>query len=206
MRLALSLLLAASSAVAAVPEKGEGTITLLGGARMLLPSNGDYLIEQGASHQGLQPGGLASFGYQYDDELHFKIEVGYFIDRYHIAGGDLQVRSIPILLALDTTLFRARGFTFYGGGGIGYSLNTGTRQGVSNEANSTAGYVALGVRFQVAGPMALVVEDRYTLASAQVDAQSNQKLNVGGNLFSLGLMFHFLEPDDKGKPTGPTGR
>src|SRR5262249_17460317 len=93
MRLALLLLLAASSAVAAVPEKGEGTITLLGGARMLLPSNGDYLIEQGASHQGLQPGGLASFGYQYDDELHFKIEVGYFIDRYHIAGGDLQVRS-----------------------------------------------------------------------------------------------------------------
>ena len=52
--------------------------------------------------------------------------------------------------------------------------------------------------------MALVVEDRYTLASAQVDAQSNQKLNVGGNLFSLGLMFHFLEPDDKGKPTGPS--
>ena len=204
MRLALSLLLAASSAVAAVPEKGEGTITLLGGARMLLPSNGDYLIEQGASHQGLQPGGLASFGYQYDDELHFKIEVGYFIDRYHIAGGDLQVRSVPILLALDTTLFRGRGFTFYLGGGIGYSLNTGSRQGISNEANSTAGYAALGVRFQVAGPVALVVEDRYTLASAQVDAQSNQKLNVGGNLFSLGLMFHFLEPDDKGKPTGPS--
>jgi hypothetical protein len=61
--------------------------------------------------------------------------------------------------------------------------------------------VALGLRFQVAGPVALVLEDRYTLASAQVDAQSTQKVNVGGNLLSVGLMFHFLEPDDKGKPT-----
>jgi Outer membrane protein beta-barrel domain len=203
MRLALAVLLAASSAAAAVPEKGEGTITLLGGARMLLPSNGDYLTEQGASHQGLQPGGLASFGYQYDEDLHFKIEVGYLIDRYRIAGGDLEVRTIPILLAMDTALVRARALTLYLGGGIGYSLNTGTRQGVSNEANSTAAYGSVGVRFQLAGPMALVVEERYTFASAQVDPQSQQKLNVGGNLFSVGLMIHFLEPDDKGKPTGP---
>jgi opacity protein-like surface antigen len=206
MRLALALSLAvvfaAGSAAAAVPEKGEGTITLLGGARTLLPGNGDYLTEQAATHSNLQPGGLASFGYQYDDELHFKIEVGYMYDRYRIPGGDLTVKSIPILLALDTVLVRGNSFTFYGGGGIGYSLNTGSRSGVNNEANSTAGYVALGLRFQLAGPLALVVEDRYTLSSAQVDAQSTQKLNVGGNLFSLGVMFHFLEPDEKGKPTG----
>src|SRR4051812_17513375 len=194
MRLALAVLLLASSAVASVPEKGEGTISLLGGARLLVPSNGDYLIEQGASHQGVQPGGFASFGYQYDDELHFKIEVGYFVDRYRIAGGDLLVKTIPILLALDTVIVKARGFTFYAGGGIGYSLNTGNRQGVSNEANSTAGYAALGVRFQVAGPVALVVEDRYTLANAQVDPQSQQHLNVGGNVLSLGMMVHFFEP------------
>ena len=201
MRLALALLLSASSAIAAVPEKGEGTIAILGGARTLLPGNGDYLSEQGATHRVIQPGGIASFGYQYDEELHFKIEVGYLYDRYRIAGGDLLVKSIPILLALDTTLIRGAGFTFYGGGGIGYSLNTGSRGGVDNEANSTAGYVALGLRFQVAGPMALVIEDRYTLASAQVDAQSSQRLNVGGNMLSLGLMFHFLQPDDHGKPT-----
>jgi hypothetical protein len=203
MRLALGLFLAASSAMAAVPEKGEGTITVLGGARTLLPSNGDYLIEQGASHRAFQPAGLASFGYQYDEDLHFKIEVGYLIDRYRIAGGDLEVRTIPILLAMDTSLLRTRALTLYLGGGIGYSLNTGTRQGVSNEANSTAAYGSLGVRFQLPGPLALVFEERYTFASAQVDPQSQQKLNVGGNLFSVGLMIHFLEPDDKGKPTGP---
>ena len=48
----------------------------------------------------------------------------------------------------------------------------------------------------------MVLEDRYTLSTAQVDAQSQRKLTVGGNLFSFGLMFHFLEPDEKGKPTG----
>ena len=202
MRLALAVLLAASSAAAAVPDKGEGTITLLGGMRGVFPGNGGYLTEQGASHQVLQPAGMVSFGYQYDEDLHFKIEVGYAIDRYRIAGGDLQVRTVPILLAIDTALVRGQSVTFYGGGGIGYSLNTGTRQGVSNEANSTAAYLALGIRFQVGGPLAIVLEDRYTLSSAQVDAQSQQKLTVGGNLLSLGLMFHFLEPDEKGKPTG----
>jgi hypothetical protein len=202
MRLALAVLLAASSAAGAVPEKGEGTITLFGGARTLVPASDAYLTEQVARHQVIQPGGLLSFGFQYDEELHFKIEVGYLVDRYRIAGGDLQVKTIPILLALDTALIRGSAFTFYGGGGIGYSLNTGTRQGVSNEANSTAAYVSLGIRWQIAGPVAVVLEDRYTLAYAQVDAQSQHKLNVGGNLLSLGLMFHFLEPEDKGKPTG----
>jgi opacity protein-like surface antigen len=203
MRLALAVLLAASAAVAAVPEKGEGTITLFGGARSLFPGNSDYLTERGATHQSIQPGGLASFGYQYDEDLHFKIEVGYMADRYRIAGGDLAVKSIPILLALDTALFRRSAFTLYAGGGVGYSLNTGSRAGVNNEANSTAAYASLGLRFQVAGPLAFVIEDRYTLASAQVDAESTQKINVGGNLLSLGLMFHFLEPDEKGKPHGP---
>ena len=113
------------------------------------------------------------------------------------------MKSIPILLALDTVLVRGQAFTFYGGGGIGYMLNTGSRGGVDNEANSTAGYVALGLRVQLGGPVALVVEDRYLLASAQVDTQSKQTLNTGGNFFSLGLMFHFLEPDEKGKPQAP---
>lgn len=203
MRLTLAALLAATSAAAAVPEKGEGSITLSGGARALVPGNSAYLTEQGATHRLVQPGGMVSFGYQYDEELHFKIELGYLTDRYRIAGGDLQVRSIPILLALDTALVKGRSFTFYGGGGIGYSLNTGSRAGVDNEANSTAGYVALGLRLQIAGALAAVIEERYTLASAQVDPQSKERLNVGGNLLSIGLMFHFLEPDDKGKPTAP---
>src|SRR2546428_12342010 len=138
MRLALALLLAASSAAAAVPEKGEGTITLLGGVRTLLPGNGDYLTEQLATHRTLQPGGLASFGYQYDEELHFKIEVGYLWDRYRIAGGDLEVQTIPGFLALYTVLVHVRFFTFYRGGGIGHSLYTDTRNRAGKAANSTA--------------------------------------------------------------------
>lgn len=198
MRPVLALLLAAAPALAAVPEKGEGDITLVGGVRSILPGNSDYLNEQGATHQPVQFGGLASFGYQYDDELHFKIDIGYLVDRYRIAGGDLQVRSIPLLLALDTALWRGTAFTLYGGGGIGYSLNTGTRGGATNEANSTAAYLSVGLRYQIAGPVALVLEDRWTLASAQVDAANSRlTLNVGGNLLSLGLMFHFLQPEEK---------
>jgi len=203
MRLGLAVLLAASAAAAGVPEKGEGTITLFGSARTLFPGNSDYLSDTGGTHQPVQPGGLASFGYQYDDDLHFKIEVGYLYDRYRSPGGDLLVKSIPILLAIDTTLVRSAKFVLYGGGGIGYMLNTGTRGGVNNEANSTAGYVGLGMRWQLGGPVALVVEDRYVLASAQVDPQSKQSLNVGGNLFMAGVLFHFLEPDDKGHPQPP---
>jgi hypothetical protein len=203
MRLALVLLLSAAPAFAAVPEKGEGTIALLPGVRAVY-GNGAYLNEQGATHQLLQPGGLASFGYQYDEELHFKIEIGYMLDRYRIAGGDLSVKSIPITIGLDTALWKGSWFTLYGGGGIGYSLNTGTRGGVSNEANSTAGFLCLGFRARLLEKLALVVEDRVTLASAQLDAaNSTQRLNTGGNFFSVGLMFHFLEPDDKGKPQAP---
>ena len=101
--------------LAAVPEKGEGTITLLGGLRTIFPANNGYLNEQpGATHQQAQFGGLGSFGYQYDEELHFKIEIGYMLDRYKIPGGDLSVKSIPILIGLDTALWRGQAFTLYG--------------------------------------------------------------------------------------------
>ncbi len=54
------------------------------------------------------------------------------------------------------------------------------------------------MRVRLAGPVALVIEDRWTLASARVDAaNSKQTLNVGGNLLSLGLMLHFLQPEEK---------
>jgi hypothetical protein len=202
MRPALALLLAAAPAIAAVPEKGEGTIAVLPGVRAVY-GNGGYLDEQGASHQLLQPGGIASFGYQFDDELHFKIEIGYQLDRYRMPGGDLTVKTIPITIGLDTTLWKGSWFTLYGGGGIGYSLNTGTREGVNNEANSTAGFVGLGLRLRLAEKLALVFEDRVTLASAQVDPVSTRQLNTGGNFFSVGLMFHFLQPEDKGKPQAP---
>ena len=199
MRLLIALLLASAPALAAVPETGEGTITLLPGLRTIFPTNSGYLVDQGATHSQLQPGGIASFGYQYDDALHFRIDLGYMVDRYRfIGGGDLSVRSVPMLIGLDTVLWRALSFTLYGGGGIGYSLNTGTRNGINNEANSTAAFLALGLRVRLGGPVALVIEDRFTLASAQVDAaNSTQSLNVGGNFLAVGLMVHFLQPEEK---------
>jgi hypothetical protein len=197
MRLAIAILLCAAPALAAVPESGEGTITILGGVRSIFPTNHDYLVDVGGTHQQIQPGGLVSFGYQYDDQLHFKIEIGYMLDHYRIPTGDLDVKTIPVLLAMDTVLWRGPAFTLYGGGGIGYSLNTGTRGGVNNEANSTAGYVALGIRLRLGGPVAVVIEDRWTLASAQVDPTDSRSLNVGGNLLSVGLMFHFHQAEEK---------
>src|SRR5262249_35092007 len=165
--------------------------------RTILPSNNAYVDEQGATHQPIQYGGMSSFGYQWDDELHFKIEIGWLVDHYKIPNDSLDVHSVPILLALDTALIKTKAWTLYGGGGIGYSLNTGIRGGVSNEANSTAAYLALGWRLQIGGPIAFVIEDRYTYSSAQVDAgNSKQTLNVGGNLLSLGLMFHWRQEDD----------
>ena len=198
--LVTAALLIAAPSLAAVPEKGEGTVTVLGGLRFVVPSNADYLSDQppGATHTPLTPAGIASFGYQFDNELHFKIELGYFTDNYsNPKGGDLSVRSVPIMLALDTVLVKSERITFYGGGGIGYLLNTGTRNGVSNEANSTAGYLSLGLRVQLGGVAAFVVEDRYILASAAVDPQDpGRTLTVGGNLILAGIMFHFFEPDD----------
>jgi opacity protein-like surface antigen len=189
---------AAPPATIGVPEKGEGTIALFGGSRFI-PGNGNYLNDQGGKHQLFQPGALAAFGYQFDDDLHFTIDLGYGVDSYQLnTGGDLLVRSFQVLLGVDTALKRGSWYTVYGGGGIGYSLNTGTRNGVNNEANSTAVYLALGWRIRLAEKLALVLEDRYTLANAAVDPTSTRTLNVGGNLFMVGFLFHFLEPDEKG--------
>src|SRR5215469_11666977 len=113
MPILLALLLAAAPEAVGVPQKGEGTVTLLGGARFI-PGNGDYITEQFATHRVIQPGFIGSFGYQYDDDLHFKIELGYELDHYTIpVGGDLKVTTIPLLLALDTVLWRRPRFTLY---------------------------------------------------------------------------------------------
>jgi tetratricopeptide (TPR) repeat protein len=58
--------------------------------------------------------------------------------------------------------------------------------------------VAIGFRVRLGGPVALVLEDRLQISSAQVDSTYQKPLNVGGNLLSVGLMFHFLEPRKKG--------
>ena len=197
MRIALALaLLSAAPAFAGppepgVPEVGEGTVSVLGGLR-LIPFNGGACTG-GCTHRLLEPGALASFGYQYDEELHFKIDLGYGIDK----DTDKTVRSVQLLIGLDTALMKRSWFTIYGGGGIGYSLNTFTAEGKDNvEANATAAFLQLGWRVRLTTSLALILEERYTLASAL--GQS-----VGGNLIAVGLMFHFNQPDDKGHPQAP---
>jgi hypothetical protein len=194
------VLLAAAPAFAGVPSKGDGTITVLGGLRAI--PGGDYASEAGREHSLWHPGFLAEFGYQLDDELHGGIQIGYGLDSY---GGvtPITVHSIQILLAIDTVLAEGSWFTLYGGGGIGYSLNTAQTPSGSVEANSAAGFVAIGFRFRLADHIAAVIEERYTIASAMADPSSSNSVNMGGNLVSAGLMFHFFSPGDKGHPTAP---
>ena len=193
-------LLVAAPAFAGVPSKGDGTIAVLGGLRAI--PGGDYAAEPGRDHSLWHPGFLGEFGYQLDDELHGGIQIGYGLDRYGGAA-PITIHSIQILIALDTVLAQQSWYTLYAGGGIGYSLNTAIRAGGNVEANSVAGFIALGFRFRLVDHVALVLEERYTIASATVDPSSSNSVNMGGNLVSAGLMFHFFSPGDKGHPTAP---
>jgi len=191
------VVVAAFPALAGVPEKGDGTITLLGGARQI--PTGDY--GSGRQHSFFQPGLVLGFGYQADDELHGGVQIGYMLDKYGTPAGTLDIRSIQILLQLDTALVKESWYTLYAGGGLGYSLNTSTRGRANVEANSTAGFIALGGRFRLTDHLAFVVEDRYTVSSAALDATaSNTTVNVGGNFFGIGLQLHYFSSDDRGRP------
>jgi hypothetical protein len=189
----------ASPAVAdGVPAKGDGTITVLGGGRAI-PS-GDYASETHQSHALVHPGALVGFGYQLDDELHGGIQLGYMPDQYGSGASAFSVKTFEILLELDTALARGSWYTLYAGGGIGYSLNTSSRNGANVEANSTAGFVALGFRARLSDHLAFVVEDRYTLSSANLDPNAASSVNVGGNFLGVGLQLHFLSSDDDRRP------
>lgn len=188
-----------------IPEQGEGTIAILGGVR-LIPQHGLLSTVQAnggsISQKQFQPQAIAYLGFMPDEELHVTIGLGYGVDRYALTDGDLSVSSFTLLLGGDTPLLRGEKYTLYGGGGIGYSLNTFNRSGVSTESNSTAGYLAVGFRYRLGAKVALVVEDRYTVASASYPPL-NASVNVGGNLLSAGLLFHFFSPEDKGHPRAP---
>jgi hypothetical protein len=197
---ALGLVVAAAlPANAGVPEKGDGTITLLGGARQI--PTGDY--GSGRQHAFLQPGLVLGFGYQPDEELHGGIQIGYMLDKYGSGADALSIRSIQILLQIDTALVKESWYTLYAGGGIGYSLNSATRGATNVEANSTAGFIALGGRFRLTDHLAFVVEDRYMISSAAVDsAAANTTVNVGGNFLGIGLQLHYFSSEDRGRPGG----
>src|SRR5205823_885106 len=80
LRTAAALLLAAAPALAGVPDKGDGTITLLAGLRAI--PGGEYQSETTAKHALFHPGFLLGFGFQPDDELHAGIQLGYGLDQY----------------------------------------------------------------------------------------------------------------------------
>jgi outer membrane protein with beta-barrel domain len=201
-RLAACVLLAAAPAFAGVPGKGDATVTLLGGMRTI--PGGDYQSETGAKHALWRPGFLLGLGYQLDDELHGGIQLGYGLDQYGDGAGAMKIRSFQILLGLDTALVQRSWCTLYAGGGVGYSLNTITRSGSGDlEANSAAGFVAVGFRFRIANNVGGIIEERYTVSSAAADPTARNTVNVGGNLFTAGLVFHFFSPEDKGHPRAP---
>ncbi|HKC59644.1 MAG TPA: outer membrane beta-barrel protein [Myxococcales bacterium] len=203
LRTAASLLLAAAPALAGVPEKGDGTITVLGGIRAI--PGGEYQSETGAKHSLWHPGFLVGLGFQLDEELHGGIQLGYALDQYGDGANALKVRSFQILLAADTPLFQGTWYTVYGGGGIGYSLNTISRSAGDLEANSSLGFLALGFRFRISDHVGGVIEDRYSISSAAADPSALNSVNMGGNLLTAGIIFHFFSPQDKGHPDIPGG-
>jgi hypothetical protein len=203
LRTAACVLLAAAPALAGVPDKGDGTITLLGGVRAI--PGGEYQSETGAKHGLWRPGFLLGLGFQVDDELHGGIQLGYGLDQYGEGASALKIRSFQILLELDTVLNHGSWYTLYAGGGLGYSLNTISRPAGDLEANSAVGFVAVGFRFRISDHVGVVIEDRYSISSAAADRSATATVNMGGNLLTAGIIFHFLSPEDKGHPTAPKG-
>jgi len=176
----------------AVPE-GEARSRCWGHGG-IVPGNGDYLTEQGASTRSCSRGTRPP-SVQYDDDRHFRMRSG--IDRPATdRGGDS--RSRPFHHARAGHGAGSRTVDHFYEGRIGYSLNTGTRRNLQRGQLYRA-YLALGLRYRwrtrrdrARGPVHPV--------HAQVDAQSQRKLTVGKPAL-LRLMFHFLEPDEQGKPT-----
>ena len=201
LRTAAAVLLVTAPVLAGVPDKGDGTVTVLGGLRAI--PGGEYQSETGAKHSLWHPGVLVGFGFQLDDELHVGIQLGYGLDQYGTGSSAMKVRSIQILLAMDTALAQGNWYTIYGGGGLGYSLNTISQASGDVEANSGLGFVALGVRFRISDHFGAVIEDRYNVSSAAGDPSATNTINMGGNLLSVGFIFHFFSPEDKGHPTAP---
>jgi hypothetical protein len=190
------------SAAAAVPEAGEATVTILAGWRGV-PQHSlmAELARDGESpvHPAFQPGFLLQLGFQPDDDMHISVDLGYGLDAWKLNGGDASVTIVNILLSGDTALLKGKGWSWYLGGGLGYSLNTFSRNGRSTESNGSAGFLKTGLRWQLWGHAALVIEDRWTLSSADYP-ELKSMVNVGGNTLSIGLQFHFLSPEDKGHP------
>ena len=218
-RLAAVLLLGTCAAQAASPEvgvpvRGEATISLLGGAR-LIPQGGFLDDQTKAGYRPfktlVQPGFLLGLGFAPEQDFHIQLSFGYGLDRIFMTPGTLQTKSFTILLGADTALLRRSWVTLYAGGGIGYSLNTLSQNGNNVEANSSAGFVCVGLRFPLFDRFALVIEERYTLASSSlpgptgplVYAGTESSLNVGGNLLSIGLQFHYVDTDDAKRPYRP---
>ena len=197
-----------------IPAQNEGTVTVLGGAR-LIPQGGFLDDQEAAGYRPwktlVEPAGLLQLGYAPEPDFNIGLTLGYALNNIHLSAGLLAVRSFTILVGADAPFLRRPWGTFYGGGGIGYSLNTLSQSGNNVESNSTAAYVCLGARFPLTERFALVIEDRYTLSYASLPGPSGPlvyagtagSLNVGGNTFSIGLMFHYTDSEESKRPRHP---
>ncbi|MBS2025854.1 MAG: outer membrane beta-barrel protein [Deltaproteobacteria bacterium] len=173
---------------------GDGTLALQGGLRTIP----QHTFIQGMRNSGLNPQyspltpyGVFSGGYQLDEQLHVSVDFAYGIETTGLTGGDAQNKNFGLLFCLDGAFFQRRWITLYGGGGIGYSINTFSRAGSDTESNSSAGLVKLGARIALNKKLALVIEDRYIFSSAYWPA-AQATMNTGGNVFTVGLMLHFF--------------
>jgi len=190
-----------------IPAKGDATVELLGAWR-LAPQH-TFLSEQDRDgldpqHNAFQPAGILSLGFAPDAEFHVTIDVGYATDSWKLTTGTAGASMVTLLLGADTPILVTKYFTLYGGGGLGYSLNTFSYQSGSTESNSSAGFLRVGARIRLTRRIALVVEDRYVVSNALWPAL-NSNVNVGGNLLSVGILVHFFSPDDAGHPQMPEG-
>ena len=204
----------ATPADVGTPIKGEATVTALAGARWI--PQGTFLDDQTNKEYRpwktfVQPGFMLDLGYAPEPDFHITLGLGYGLDKIFMVPGTLQIKSFSILIGADAALIRKSFITVYAGGGLGYSLNTLSQNGNNVEANATAGFVRVGLRIPLFSQIALVIEERYTLASAAlpgptgplVYAGSEGSLNVGGNLLSIGFQFHYVDSDDSKRPYHP---
>src|SRR5205085_4758390 len=105
----------------AVPRKGEATVTVLSGAR-LVPM-GTFLDDQTRAGYRpwktfVSPGFLLGLGYTPETDFHVSLQLGYGLDRIHMTPGTLQTKSFTILIGADTNFFKRSWITLYAGGGI----------------------------------------------------------------------------------------
>lgn len=142
------------------------------------------------------PGVNGIFAYQASERLELALEVGFFVERFQ--SGDwpsLWLHSAPLAAVLRVGIADWGRVSFYLGGGAALLLNfwTGGPDGFV-EAHALSPVAVAGVSIRLTDEMALVVEDRQTLARSTVPGLGPAQ--VGGNALGIGWVVSF--PPEQG--------